>query len=115
MKEALVNLAGRLFPNLFRNAPAPRLPGLPFPYLVGYKHIQAFRNTTPGRLRVSFGPYGQLYLLKPADEMTIIYDQDPDCPGLGLSTFVYDDGLMICPQEPDEVIVLINGNLVESV
>ena len=83
-----------------------------FKYMPG-KHVQEFRNTSARPLEIDIEPYPDRYVLQPGDEMTVIYEQDPDRPGAGLTTWVYESGLQIFLQEFDTAIILINGRIVE--
>jgi hypothetical protein len=76
-------------------------------------HIQQFTNEMSRPLEVYIEMYCELYTLQPEDEMTIIYEQDPKMPGLGLSTRVHEDSLQIYLQEFETAIVLINGKRVQ--
>ncbi len=79
------------------------------------RHIQQFINKVAKRLKVWIEVYPDLYYLDPGDELTIIYDEDPKWPGLGLTTFVDEDSLQIYLQEFDTAIILINGQPAQRV
>lgn len=83
-----------------------------FSYTPG-KHIQQFVNNLKKPLEVYVEMYPDLYILQPNDELTIIYEQDPNWLGLGLHTTVHENSLQICLQEFDTATVLINGKPVE--
>ena len=85
-----------------------------FDYKRDYVHIpgrqvQSFVNTLSRCLDVWVEMYPDLYTLNPGDELTIIYDEDPKWPGLGLHTILREDGLQIYLQVFDTAVILING------
>ena len=83
-----------------------------FSYAPG-KHIQEFVNSTDKPLEIWIELYPDLYILQPKDELTIIYEQDPNFLGLGLHTIIGEDCLQIYLQEFDTAIILINGTPVQ--
>ncbi|MDC7684709.1 hypothetical protein PQU92_15595 [Asticcacaulis sp. BYS171W] len=83
-----------------------------FEYKPG-KLIQQFVNKTEKPMEVWIEMYPDLYTLQPGDELTIIYEQDPNWLGLGLHTAVYADSLQIHLQEFETAIVMINGRVRE--
>ncbi|MDC7677279.1 hypothetical protein [Asticcacaulis machinosus] len=83
-----------------------------FSYAPG-RHIQQFTNKTGKSMEIWVEMNPDLYILNPDDELTIIYDQDPNWMGLGLSTFVYEGSIQIYLQEFDSCIVMINGEKVQ--
>ena len=77
------------------------------------RHVQSFANNLPRSIKVWVEMYPDIYILRSGDELTIVYDEDPKWPGLGLHTIIHEDSLQIYLQEFDTAVILINGQKAE--